>query len=124
MAQNLFLNFVSEAMTHENERNDGKGSVINVSIPVDASKNGYGSFAVNPQQVYAAKKKDGTEVDGYVNILLGAADKTRKVSICTKKATKTREAQYGTIEMSNQEIADLVKAARAAYKAEQATEEA
>ncbi len=121
---NLFLNFVSEEMIHENERTDGKGSVLNISIPVAQSKNGYGSFAVNPQQRYDAKKKDGTVVDGYANILLGGADKTRKVSICTKKATAKKPATYGTIEMTNQEIADLVKTARAEYKAAQAVEEA
>ena len=118
---NIFLNFVSDEMIHENARTDGKGSVLNISIPCATSKNGYGSFAVNPQQRYDAKKKDGTVVDGYSNILLGAADKTRKVSIQTKGG---KSPKYGTVEMTNQAIADAVKAARAEYKKAQATEEA
>jgi hypothetical protein len=121
--KNVFLNFTSEKMLHENDRKDGKGSVINVSIPVAQSKTGFGSFAVNPGQVLAATKKDGSIVDGYKSILLGQPDKTRKVSIATK-VTKAGKVSYENIDMTNEQIVAEVAAARKAYRAAQATEPA
>lgn len=118
---NVFMNFVNEAMLHTNAKKDGSGEVVNVSIPCAESKTGYGSFPVNPGQVLDARLKDGSTKDGYKSILLGAADKTRKVSIATK-VTKAGKATYGTIEMTNQQIIDSVNAARKAYVAAQATE--
>ena len=123
MAKNVFLNFVNEAMLHTNAKKDGSGEVVNVSIPCVESKTGYGSFAVNPGQVLDARLKDGSTKDGYKSILLGAPDKVRKVSICTKM-TKAGKATYETIELTNQAIADAVSAARKAYVAAQATETA
>lgn len=119
--KNLFLNFTSEAMLHTNDKKDGSGSVVNVSIPVATSSTGYGSFAVNPGQVLPAVKQDGTVVDGYKSILLGAAEKTRKVSIAVKKGKKT---VYETIDMTNEAIVNSVQEARKAYRAAQATESA
>lgn len=113
---NTFINFVSAKLLHTNKANNGR-EFVNVSIPVEASKTGYGSFAVNPGQVMNSTKKDGSLVDGYKNILLGAADKQRQVSICTKTATKKSPAQYSTIAMTNGEIAEAVAASRKAYRA-------
>lgn len=113
---NLFLNYVSDKLIHANTTEDGSRKFANVSIPVEGSKSGYGSFAVNLGQVIDATKKDGTVVPGMKNILLGAADKTRKVSIATNKKGK----KYVTVEMTNQQIVDAVAASRKAYRAAQA----
>lgn len=110
---NLFLNYVSEKLIHANQTEDGSREFANVSIPVEGSKSGYGSFAVNKGQILDATKKDGTVVPGMKNILLGAPEKTRKVSIQKGKS-------YKTIEMTNQEIVDAVAASRKAYRAAQA----
>ena len=107
---NLFLNYVSEKLIHQNSTEDGSREFANVSIPVEGSKSGYGSFAVNLGQVIDSTKKDGTVVPGMKNILLGAADKTRKISIQKGK-------KYVTVEMTNQEIVDAVAASRKAYRA-------
>ena len=119
MAKNIFANFVSEAMLHNNTTAEGK-AFVNVSIPCSKSKTGYASFAVNEGQVLPATKKDGTVVDGYKSILLGAADKTRKVSVATGK----KKTPYETIEMTNAEIVAEITASRKAYRAAQATEQA
>lgn len=113
--KNAFLNYVSEAMLHENARKDGNGTVVNVSIPVKESKTGYGSFAVNPGQILNATKKDGTVVPGYKSVLLGAPEKMRKISICSK-ITKAGKKSYSDIEMTNQAVVEMVAAARKAYK--------
>ena len=115
--KNIFMNFVSEAMIHINKTTEGK-EFANISIPCSKSTTGYASVAVNLGQVLPATKKDGTVVDGYKSILMGSADKTRKVSIATGK----KRISYKDIEMTNQEIVDCVNAARKAYRASQATE--
>ena len=117
---NIFANFVSEAMTHKNQTAEGK-EFYNISIATDKSATGYGSFAVNLGQVMPATKKDGTVVDGYRSILLGAPDKTRNVSVAVKKGKKV---SYKDIQMTNQEIVDCIKASRKAYRAANAAEEA
>ena len=112
--KNTFMNFVSEAMLHTNTTAEGK-EFVNVSIPCSKSTTGYASFAVNVGQVLDATKKDGTVVPGYKSILLGAADKTRKVSVATGK----KKITYKTIEMTNADIVKEVNEARKAYRASQ-----
>lgn len=112
-ANNLFLNWTPEAMLHENAKKDGTGSVINVSIHVAQSKTGLGSFAVNPKQVLAQTKRDGSEAAGYKAIVLGQPTGKRQVSICTKAGKKP---VYSTIEMTNEEIVASVAAARKEYR--------
>ena len=107
---NLFLNYVNEKLIHQNTTEDDSRQFANVSVPVKSSKSGYGSFAVNLGQVLDATKKDGSVVEGYKNILLGDANKTRKVSI--KKGKK-----YVKVEMTNQEIVNAVAESRKAYRA-------
>ena len=111
-----FINFISEKMLHTNRTADGK-EFVNVSFPCSQSKTGYAAFAVNMGQVLNATKKDGTIVEGYKSILLGDADKTRKVSIATNK----KGTNYKDIEMTNAAIADAFEASRKAYKAAAAT---
>lgn len=113
---NLFLNYVSTKLIHSNQTEDGSRQFANVSVPIADSDNGYGSFAVNLGQILPATKKDGSEVAGMKNILLGEADKTRKVSI-------QKGGKYESVEMTNQAIVDAVAASRKAYRAAQAQAE-
>lgn len=120
----VFLNFRPNATIREQKTGDGK-TFYNVSVPCPQSKSGWGSFGVNPGQVYAATKRDGTVVDGYSSILLGKPEGTRQVSICTKLAKGRAKAAYETITMSNADIAAMVAEDRKAYlAAHKATEEA
>ena len=111
-----FINFISEKMLHVNKTADGK-EFVNVSFPCAESKTGYAAFAVNMGQVLDAKKHDGTVVAGYKSILLGDAEKTRKVSVATNK----KGTSYKNIEMTNAAIADAFEESRKAYKAAAAT---
>ena len=111
-----FINFISEKMLHTNRTADGK-EFVNVSFPCAESKTGYASFGVNLGQVLDAKKKDGTVVAGYKSVLLGDAEKTRKVSVATNK----KGTSFKNIEMTNAAIADAFEASRKAYKAAAAT---
>ena len=111
---NVFVNYVSEKLIHSNQTKDGGRQFANVSVPVptDVSLSGLGSFAVNLGQILDAKKKDGTVVEGYKNLLLGAPDKTRKVSVQTADG-------YAQIEITNAAIAEYFVVSRKAYRAAQ-----
>lgn len=112
-ANNVFWNWCSMKMIHEAKKDEK--TFYNLSIPMASSANGYGSISVSAGQVRPSSKKDGTVVDGYKNILLGAADGVRKVSI------KNQDGTYSTVEMTNTEILAAVEANRTAYKAAKAT---
>ena len=116
---NLFLNAVSAKMIHENTTADGK-VFANITIPYEGSKTGLASFGVNLGQVMDAKRKDGSLIDGMKNVLLGKPEGTRQVSVCTKQ-TKAGKRTYENVALTNQQIADAFNAARAEYKAAQAT---
>ena len=103
-------------MLHVNKTADGK-EFVNVSFPCRESKTGYASFGVNLGQVLDAKKHDGTVVSGYKSILLGDAEKTRKVSVATNK----KGTSYKNIELTNAQIADAFEESRKAYKIATAT---
>ena len=114
--KNLFINLVNSEMIHFNDRLDGKGQVANVSFSCDKSKTGIASVGLNPGQILDATRKDGTVIEGYNSVLLGAADAKRQVSICKKVATKTKAATYDTIEMTNAEILTAFLDGRKAYR--------
>lgn len=107
---NVWANYVSEKLIHAQMTKGADGAeriFYNISVPYEGSKTGYSNFAVNAGQVRTCTNRDGDTVNGCKNILLGDPQKTRKVSICTKLATKRKPAGYKQIEMTNQQIADL-----------------
>ena len=108
-----FLNYVSEKMIHTNTAKESGKEFATISISCPQSKTGLATISVNLGQILDAKKKDGTVVKGYKNLLLGAPDKTRKVSIATNKS------KYKTVEMTNAAIAEMFNAERQAYRAAQ-----
>lgn len=116
----LFINGISEALIHANTKKDGTGDFYNVSIPCEKSKTGWASITVATGQVLDSTW-NGKVNEGYKNVLLGKAETARPVSVATNKAG----SRYKTIQMTNQEIADAYKTAKATYKAAQepATEE-
>lgn len=116
----VFLNFRPDATIREQTTGDGK-TFYNVSVPCPQSKSGWGSFGVNPAQIYAATNRStGEVVEGYGNILLGNPDGKRQVSICTKLAKGKAKAVYATIEMTNADIAAMVAQDRKEYLAAKA----
>ena len=125
MAKNsTFINHYPVQMVHFNKTTDKNGNerqFASVSFSCPESKSGYGTFSVNMGQLLPAKKKDGTVVDGRYSILLGDAEKTRKVSIATNRAKNKSQRQYANVKLTNAQIAEYVNTARAAYTEEQET---
>lgn len=118
---NVWANFVSGKLVHEKDRQDGTGKFVNISIPCSLSKSGYASMALNAGQVKpATAPKSKKVVDGMVNILLGAPEAKRKVSVATNK----KKTNFKQIELTNAEIAQLFADNRTAYETAQAEAEA
>lgn len=117
--KNVFINWVSRNLIHEAHKEDK--TFYNISIPYAESKNGYANLSVSAGQVLAATKRDGTVNNSFASILLGAPDKVRQLSICSK-ITKTGKKTYAKIEMTNAEIAEAYEASRKAYKESQTAE--
>ena len=116
-----FIGHYSAQMVHIRNTDNGR-QFASVSINVPESKTGYGTISVNLGQLLPARKMDGSIVDNRYTILLGDRDKSRKISVCTRKATKTKPAEYATLTKTNGEIADMVAEARAAYAEAQAAQ--
>lgn len=112
MANGLFVNYVSTALVHSNTNKSGK-TFKNISIPCKDSKTGFASIGVADGQVFQTTRRDGTPVDGFVNILLGKADSVKKLSVATNK----KGTAYKTIEVTAQQIADMFAENRDAYRA-------
>ena len=109
---NIFINFVHEALIHINTRQDGK-QFANISIPCAESKTGYASFAVNMGQLFPATKRDGSVVDGYKSVLLGKPEQPKKLSVATNK----KGTNWKDIPVTVQQIADMFNTSREAYRA-------
>lgn len=114
---NIFMNWVSKSLIHEAHKDDKV--FYNLSIPYAESKTGYASVSVSKGQVLDATKRNGEVNPAFASVLLGAPEKTRKLSICTK-ITKAGKKTYGEIELTNKQIADLYEESRKAYKAQTA----
>ncbi len=118
-----FINFYPAGMIHFNTATDKDGNerqFASVSFICPESKNGYGTFSVNMSQLLPATRKDGTVVNDKYNILLGNAEKPRKVSVATNKAKNKSQKRYASIQMTNAQIAEYVNTARAEYRETQA----
>lgn len=101
--KNLFLNYIADKYIHAVIIATANGTprvFYNISIPMPAemSVNGFGSFAVNAGQLISKQ-------NGFKSILLGPADRKQSVSIFTGNG-------YTKIQLTNAEIADMVKKSR------------
>ena len=71
-------------------------------------------------QLLPATKKDGTVIDGRYSILLGEADKERRVSVATNNPKNAKSRKYADLKLTNAQIAEYVNTARAEYREAQA----
>ena len=110
--KNIWLNYVAIAMTHKVTAN-GK-DFTNVSFDCTESANGIATVSVNNEQIKASTNKDGAEVAGYVNVLLGAPGSKRKVSVLQA------DGSYGKVEMTVEQIQEYFTAGREAFRAQAA----
>lgn len=113
MANNIFLNYVHDALLHTHHTSAGK-EFINVSFPCALSKTGYASFSVNCCQVFPSATRNGTPVN-YSNILLGKPDLERKVSIATNK----KGTNWKTVQMTCKQIKEAFENARNEHRINQ-----
>jgi hypothetical protein len=98
---NVWLNYVSEKMIRiYKTKNRGGKEFASISIKCPQSKTGFATLAVNLNQIFDTKRKDGSVVKGYKNIFLGKEDENRNVSI----AVGNRSTYYKEILMTNREI--------------------
>ena len=118
-SNSTFINHYPAGMVHINSTIDKDGKerqFANVSFECPESKSGYGTFSVNMGQLLPATKKDGTVVKGKYSILLGDADKPRKVSVATNNPKDKRKRKYADVQLTNAQIAEYVNTAREVYR--------
>ncbi|MBO5435345.1 hypothetical protein J6A31_05975 [bacterium] len=109
----IFINNVNEKLLHQKTSGAGK-AFTSLSVPVGKTADGkdmFASVALNDGQIKAATKRDGTAIAGFVNIILGAADKTRNAS------KPDGAGAYVDVKMSNKEIAEYFDANQKEYEA-------
>ncbi len=122
-SNSTFINHYPAGMIHFNTTTDKDGNerqFANVSFNCPESKSGYGTFSVSMGQLLPATRKDGTVVNGRYSILLGDADKTRKVSVATNNPRDRSKRKYASVLLTNAQIAEYVNTARAEYREAQA----
>lgn len=118
-SNNTFINHYPAGMIHFNTATDEDGNerqFANVSFNCPESKSGYGTFSISMGKLLPATRKDGTVVNGRYSILLGDADKTRKVSVATNNPKDRSKRKYASVLLTNAQIAEYVDTARVKYK--------
>lgn len=111
MANNIFLNYVHNALLHRHHTSTGK-EFVNISFPCSQSKTGYASFSVNCRQVFPSTTRNGTPLNNYSNIILGKPDLERNVSVATNK----KGTNWKTIQLTCQQIKESFENARDKYR--------
>lgn len=111
MANNIFLNYVHDALLHRHHTSTGK-EFVNVSFPCALSKTGYASFSVNCRQVFSSTTRNGTLMNNYSNILLGKPDLERTISVATNK----KGTNWKAISMTCEQIKTAFDNARTEYR--------
>ena len=117
--KNVWINFVSGKVIHDAQATAEDGTVKafkNLSFQMADGQ--WASVSLRSGQVKPATKKDGSEIENTYNILLGKPGTERQVSY--KKSAKSKK--YTTATMTVDEIAELIKANQAAYRASQKAE--
>ena len=114
MANNIFINYVHDALLHTHHTATGK-EFVNISFPCSQSKTGYASFSVNCRQVFPSTTQKGKTVNNYSNVLLGKPTLERKVSVATNK----KGTNWKTISMTCEQIKTAFDNARDEYRSNQ-----
>lgn len=106
---NVWLNYVSEKMIRiYKTKNRGGKEFASISIKCPQSKTGFATLAVNLKQIFNTTRKDGSIVEGYKNVLLGAEDETRKISVSYLGSIRDGLPHSRKLLMTNSDIAKAV----------------
>lgn len=101
----VFVNNYPSRLLHKRE---AKTVFNSISFRLN---DGWASFTLPLGMSKPATRRDGSVIDGCMNLFLGDADKTHNVSV--RKA----DGSFDTFEMTNQAILEAIQADRAAYQA-------
>lgn len=89
----LFINNYPSSLCHKHS--SGDKTFTSVSFMYNDK---WASFIVNDGQIKDSTRKDGTLIDNCINIVLGKAHQSRKISF------KNETGNYDTEQMSNSDI--------------------
>ena len=89
----LFINNYPSSLCHKHTSNDKQFTSVSFKY-----NDKWASFIVNDSQIKDSTRKDGTIIDNCINIVLGKAHQSRKISF------KNENGIYDTEQMSNSDI--------------------
>lgn len=101
----IFINNYPARLLHKRE---AKTVFHSISFRLNDT---WASFTLPAVLSKPATRKDGTIIDGCVNLFLGGADKTHNVSV------RKPDGTFDVFEMTNSAISEAIQADRAAYQA-------
>ncbi len=93
----LFINNYPASLCHKHT--SGDKTFTSVSFKYNDK---WASFIVNDNQIKDSTRKDGTIIDNCINIVLGKAHQSRKISF------KNETGSYNTEQMSNGDIRNFI----------------
>lgn len=105
--EDVWLDYIPEDEICISKTAEGK-EYANVVINFFLSKTGMTVLVVNPEQVIDVTRKDGSIVEGYKNVLLGAEDETRKISVSYLGSIRDGLPHSRKLLMTNSNIAKAV----------------
>ena len=105
--EDVWLDYIPENDICISKTAEGK-EYANVVINFFLSKTGMTVLVVNPEQVIDVTRKDGSIVEGYKNVLLGAEDETRKISVSYLGSIRDGLSHSRKLLMTNSDIAKAV----------------
>lgn len=105
--EDVWLDYIPENDICISKTAEGK-EYANVVINFFLSKTGMTVLVVNPEQVIDVTRKDGSIVEGYKNVLLGAEDETRKISVSYLGSIRDGLPHSRKLLMTNSDIAKAV----------------
>ena len=105
--EDVWLDYIPENDICISKTAEGK-EYANVVINFFLSKTGMTVLVVNPEQITNATRKDGSIVEGYKNVLLGAEDETRKISVSYLGSIRDGLPHSRKLLMTNSDIAKAV----------------
>jgi len=105
--EDVWLDYIPENSIYISKTAEGK-EYANVIINFFLSKTGMTVLVVNPEQVIDVTRKDGSIVEGYKNVLLGAEDETRKISVSYLGSIRDGLPHSRKLLMTNSDIAKAV----------------
>ena len=115
----VFFDGISDRVLHKRAKHDDGTKFYSIAISgIDDAPNGIGYFTLPEGLVIPSRRRDGTVVEGYHNLVLGNPDHVMKVSYAVKAG------KYDTVSMTVAQIKEALEADRGANSVANSTEPA